>query len=540
MKKYLSLLLAAMTMFGCNSNKEESPTLVHTAQGLVDGLVQNDIIVYKGIPYAAPPVGELRWKEPQPHAAWDTILQAFNFGPDPMQPNLFGDMNFKGNGRSEDCLYLNIWAPKEKTTAGYPVLIYFNGGGLMAGSGSEPRYAGDSLAHYGVISITANYREGIFGFLAHPELSAESPNHASGNYGFLDQIAAIKWVSENIAAFGGDPGKITIAGESAGSFSVSALMTSPLVSTKIAGVIGSSGAQLNPYISKPLKEGEVAGKALVDASGFGSISELRELPAERIQQMFPPTGMYDLLIDGYAFVESPDAVFAKGEQAQVPLMAGWNSLEATPAGGLRGKESTLKNFAANQAERFGKDTDSILKAYGILSDADVTGWPAVNLCSDLFTGYVTWKWCDMHSKTCAQPVFRYKFGQPRPAMTAAMQGKVAGLAGGVRDRDENEPEPVAYPEGAVHSADIEYAMGNLATNEVYEWTETDYAVSAIFVQMYANFVKYGNPNGEGVPEWTPINGQNIAPVMHINAESKQVLDTSVENRYLVLDRFFNK
>jgi len=410
----------------------------------------------------------------------------------------------------------------------------------MAGSGSEPRYAGDSLAHYGVISITANYREGIFGFFAHPELSAESKYHASGNYGFLDQIAAIKWVYENVAAFGGDPNKITIAGESAGSFSVSTLMTSPLVIGKIAGAIGSSGAELTPYTCKTLQEAEEMGQKLIHEAGFADVASLRALSAEELQMLFPPRGMSDLIVDNYAFVQTPDEVFAQGKQAQVPLLAGWNTLEGTPDGLLRGQAPTVKNFREGLKARFGADTDEVLKAYGITTDDAVVDWPAIDLCSDLFTGFVTWKWCDIHSKTCAQPVYRYKFGQPRPAMTEAMQGKVAGLAGGVLDREENEPEPTHYPAGAVHSADIEYAMGNLTTNEVYAWTETDYAVSKLFVQMYVNFVKTGNPNGAGVPEWTPINAQPVAPVMYINATSELKADAALENRYQTLDRIYNK
>lgn len=538
--RYSYSLLLVLGLLGCAKSTTDLAPRAVTSNGIIEGVLQEDIVVYKGVPFAEAPVGDLRWHEPVAHASWDTVYKAYDFGPDPMQPNIFGDMNLLGKGRSEDCLYLNIWAPAEKSVSGYPVLIYFNGGGLMAGSGSEPRYAGDSLAHYGVISITANYREGIFGFFAHPELSAESNYHASGNYGFLDQIAAIKWVHENIAAFGGDPSKITIAGESAGSFSVSALMTSPLVIGKIAGAIGSSGAELKPYASKSLKEAEQIGVDMVNQAGFADVASLRALPAEELQMLFPPRGMSDVIIDNYAFLKSPDEVYMEGAQAQIPLLAGWNTLEGTPDGMLRGQTPTVKNFKEGLKSRFGTDTDEVLKVYGITSDEAVVGWPAIDLCSDLFTGFVTWKWCDIHSKTCAQPVYRYKFGQPRPAMTEAMQGKVAGLAGGVRDRGVDEPEPTAYPAGAVHSADIEYAMGNLSTNEVYAWTDTDYAVSAQFVQIYANFVKYGNPNGAGVLEWTPINAQTVAPVMYINAHSEMKADASLEKRYQTLDRIFNK
>ena len=236
MKKLLFAVLPLL-LWSCTETPKLPANQAQTESGIVEGVYSEDnaIVVFKGVPFAAAPVGELRWKEPQPVQPWDTIRPCYEFGDDPAQPSLFGDMNFKGPKKSEDCLYLNIWKPVD--AQGCPVLIYFNGGGLMAGSGSEPRYAGDSLAHHGIVSITANYREGIIGFLAHPDLTAESPNHTSGNYGILDQAAAIKWVFDNIEGFGGDPNRITIVGESAGSFSVSVLMASPLSRGYLAGAI---------------------------------------------------------------------------------------------------------------------------------------------------------------------------------------------------------------------------------------------------------------------------------------------------------------
>lgn len=212
--------------------------------------------IFKGVPFAAPPVGDLRWKEPQPVVKREGVYKADHFGPRPMQANVFGDMNFRSDSMSEDCLYLNIWTPAETGDEKLPVLVYFYGGGLVAGSGCEPRYAGESMARRGIVSITVNYRLGIFGFLAHPELTKESPNHSSGNYGYLDQNAALKWVKTNISAFGGDPGRITIAGESAGSSSVSAQLCSPLSKDLIAGAIASSGSLLGTLPPAKLAEGE--------------------------------------------------------------------------------------------------------------------------------------------------------------------------------------------------------------------------------------------------------------------------------------------
>lgn len=225
MKKLL--LSLAVVFLALGAMAQDGPK-VKTAQGVLEGTDISGIKAFKGVPFATPPVGDLRWKAPQPAQKWDGVRKATDFGPNPMQEKLFGDMNFGTSVNSEDCLYLNIWTPTKNYNEKLPVLIYFNGGGLMAGSGSEPRYAGNAMARKGIISVTANYREGIFGFFAHPELSKETSYKGSGNYGYLDQVAAIQWVKDNIAAFGGDPSRITIVGESAGSMSVSALMASPL------------------------------------------------------------------------------------------------------------------------------------------------------------------------------------------------------------------------------------------------------------------------------------------------------------------------
>ena len=239
--KFVMMALVAMAIQACSQQRAEMTLQVKTQAGVVEGIAEDGIKKFLGVQFAAAPVGDLRWKAPQPVPAWEGVREAKAFGNDPMQPNIFGDMSFRGASRSEDCLYLNIWTPANYVDEGLPVLIYFNGGGLMAGSGSEPRYDGTAIAQLGVIGVTANYREGVFGFFAHPELTAEASYKGSGNYGFLDQVAAIKWVKDNIASFGGDPARINIVGESAGSFSVSLLMTSPLSKGDIAGAMLSSG-----------------------------------------------------------------------------------------------------------------------------------------------------------------------------------------------------------------------------------------------------------------------------------------------------------
>ena len=537
---------ALCCLSACNQKKGEEVTLqVKTHYGVLEGFEENGVKKFLGVPFAQAPVGELRWKAPQPVQPWEGVREAKQFGDDPMQPNVFGDMNFRGPGRSEDCLYLNIWTTATTTADALPVLIYFNGGGLMAGSGSEPRYDGSSIAKEGVIGVTANYREGVFGFFAHPELTAASDYKGSGNFGFLDQVAAIKWVKENIAAFGGNPERITIVGESAGSFSVSLLMCSPLSKNLIAGAMLSSGAEVLPYEPTSQADADAAGAALLKEAGIASLADAMAINADSLQKMLPPRGMANVVLDGYFMSESADAVFEKGEQAQVPLLAGWNSLEAHPMQVLQGQAPTVQNYKNALKAQFGDKTDDIFNAYGITTDEDVMSQKGFNLVSDLFTGFPTWKVCDYHAKT-GQPVYRYHYMHPRPQVSAKMGDKTAALAGGVREKTAEEKkaeaqQPAIAP-GAVHSADIEYAMGTLDTNEYYDWQKEDYDISKLVLTYYANFCKTGNPNGEGLPQWTAITKDNLdaAPVMIIDVESKEVASKEKENAYRTLEKFYKE
>ena len=540
------LAVAGLALFSaCTQKQATEVTLqVQTKYGILEGFEQDGVKKFLGVPFAQAPVGDLRWKAPQPLQAWDGIREAKQFGDDPMQPNIFGDMSFRGPARSEDCLYLNIWTTATTTADALPVLIYFNGGGLMAGSGSEPRYDGSSIAKEGVIGVTANYREGVFGFFAHPELTATSDYKGSGNFGFLDQVAAIQWVKENIAAFGGDPAKITIVGESAGSFSVSLLMCSPLSKNLIAGAMLSSGAEVLPYEPTSQTDADAAGAELLKQAGIASLADAMAMNADSLQNILPPRGMASVVLDGYFMTESADAVFEKGQQAQVPLLAGWNSLEGHPSQSLKGQAPTLQNYKNAMKAQFGDMTDEIFEAYGIVSDEDVLNQKGLDLASDLFTGFPTWKVCDYHVKTSGQPVYRYHYMHPRPQVSAKMGDKVGALAGGVREKTAEEKkaeaqQPAIAP-GAVHSADIEYAMGTLDTNEYYDWQEDDYAISKLFLTYYANFCKTGNPNGEGLPQWTAITKDNLdkAPVMKIDVESAEVASPEKENAYRTLEKFY--
>jgi para-nitrobenzyl esterase len=544
-KSFAMLAIAGIAILSACTEKKaaEVGLQVKTQYGVLEGFEEDGVKKFLGVPFAQAPVGELRWKAPQAVLPWEGIREAKAFGDDPMQPDIFGDMNFRGSGRSEDCLYLNIWTTAATTADGLPVLIYFNGGGLMAGSGSEPRYDGSSIAKEGVIGVTANYREGVFGFFAHPELTAASDYKGSGNYGFLDQVAAIQWVKENIAAFGGDPAKITIVGESAGSFSVSLLMCSPLSKNMIAGAMLSSGAEVLPYVPSSQADADATGEELLKKAGIASLADAMAMDADSLQKILPPRGMANVVIDGYFMKESADEVFEKGEQAQVPLLAGWNSLEGHPSQSLRGQAPTLQNYKNAMKAQFGEMTDEIFEAYGITTDEDVLSQKGLDLASDLFTGFPTWKVCDYHAKS-GLPVYRYHYMHPRPQVSAKMGDKVGALAGGVREKTAEEKkaeaqQPAIAP-GAVHSADIEYAMGTLDTNEYYDWQEEDYAISKLFLTYYANFCKTGNPNGEGLPQWTAITKENLdaAPVMKIDVESAEVGSPEKENAYRTLEKFY--
>lgn len=527
----LALMLLSTGIFAQNAPQ------VTTADGIIEGVNESGLKVFKGVPFAAPPVGDLRWKAPQPVEKWQGVRKTVEYGPNPMQENLFGDMNFGTSKNSEDCLYLNIWTPAKTMNEKLPVLIYFNGGGWMCGSGSEPRYAGDALARKGIISITANYREGIFGFYSHPQLSKETSYKGSGNYGLMDQTAAIKWVRDNIAAFGGDPERITIVGESAGSYSVSALMASPLSKNLFAQAMGSSGSVLGYTKGYTLKEAEKEGEATMKAMGCKSIKEMRAMSAEELLKKSGVKAMPRYVVDGYFFTEQPYTTFSKGEQAKVPLLIGGNNYEMSTAYVLRGKPATVANAKETARTVFGDFTDEAFRLYGINSDADVTGQPGIDLASDMFIDYSTWKWGNMHKLTGGQPVYRYRFCHPRPAM--AVKGKVAGLAGGTQDATDANATPATDP-GAVHSADIEYAMATLPTNRVYDWQPADYTVSEIFSNYYVNFVKTGNPNGLGLVEWPTTNGKTVAPVLQIDVNTTVTTNPQMEKRYEAFDKYFWK
>src|SRR5271165_167727 len=319
---------------------------------------------YKGIPYAAPPVGPLRWRPPQPVAPWNGVRSAEAFGPNSLQGVVFDDIDPTACGVSEDCLYLNVWTPAAPWGAErLAVLVWVHGGGFVVGSGSEPRYDGTRLAARGIVVVTLNHRLNALGFLAHPELSCESGHGASGNYGMLDLVAALQWVRRNIETFGGDADMVTIAGESAGSEAVSALMASPLAKGLFVRAIGESGAMFatpSRFLA-PLPEAEADGIAFMRKVGAANLRGLREAPAEAILAAAPGLG-YRPIVDGRFLPKPPAAIFAAREQSDVPLMAGWNRDEGFNFALLQG-EAAKRPYADLVREIFGDHTEAALRFY---------------------------------------------------------------------------------------------------------------------------------------------------------------------------------
>ncbi|HEV8186847.1 MAG TPA: carboxylesterase family protein [Pyrinomonadaceae bacterium] len=490
---------------------------VQTANGTVEGrgVQPSGVRIFRGIPFAQPPAGDLRWREPQPVNNWKGVRQAVDFGPRCMQARIFDDMIFRSNGVSEDCLYLNVWTPAKSARERLPVLVYFYGGGFVSGDGSEPRYDGESMAAKGIVVVTVNYRLGVFGFMSHPELTKESPHNASGNYGLLDQNAGLQWVQRNIASFGGDPKRVTIAGESAGSISVSAHMVSPLSKNLIAGAIGESGAITGALSAVPRTKGEEQGSKFGASLGAQSLAALRAIPSQQILDAaskggWASVGRFPLTIDGYFLTDDPATTYAAGKQAHVRLMAGWNSEEVGWGALLGSAQPTLDNYKNAVAKLYATRADEVLKLYPATTTDEVMQ-AASDLASDRFISYSTWKWADLHAKTSGAAVYRYLYARPRPAM-----------------KTQNTPPA----RGASHSAEIEYALGNLKTNDVYAWTPDDYKVSNVMQSYFANFIKKGNPNGAGLPEWPALGS---GKVMRLDVESRAESDTT-RKRYLFLDQ----
>jgi para-nitrobenzyl esterase len=512
-----ALLLAGMSVAAAGQ--------VRTEAGSVEGSVGTDgkVQIFKGIPYAAAPVGALRWKEPQPVPAWQGVKKATEFGARCMQGNVFGDMVFRDAAPSEDCLYLNVWTPKTSPDAKLPVMVWIYGGGFQAGATSEPRQDGEHLAHKGVVVVSMNYRLGIFGFFSHPELTKESPHHASGNYGLMDQADALQWVHKNISLFGGDPDNVTIFGESAGSFSVSALMASPLSKGLIHRAIGESGAFLGRTPNtKPLPDSEQYGVKFAQFIGADTLEKLRGMTSQQI--LDAATKDKDAFrfipnIDGYFFPESPAEIYAKGEQAHVALLAGWNHDEGNYHQFFGHDAPTKENYVKKIEQMFGDKAPEVLKLFPGQTDEQAKSSADLLRSAD-FIAYGTWKWIEMQMKLADVPVYRYEFDQAPPIPPSGP----AALDG-----------PRAY-----HSAEIEYVFEDLDSKKVdskpVDWRPEDYVLSELMSSYWTNFAKTADPNGRGgLPKWPRYDAKVAYMTMHLGAKSHAMPDQQ-RAQYELLDK----
>jgi para-nitrobenzyl esterase len=475
---------------------------IGTQNGLVNGTVEDGLHVYRGIPFAAPPVGALRWREPQPAANWSGTSPADKFAPACMQaPSpLTGT---QGLAVSEDCLYLNVWSPAKSATQRLPVMVWIYGGGFVGGATSVPLYGGEQLAHKGVVVVSVAYRVGPLGFFAHPELSAEgkkfSGHQASGNYGLLDQIAGLRWVQKNIAAFGGDPRHVTLFGESAGGISASMLAASPLARGLFRGVISESGGSFGPTRtpSAPgeniptLADAERGGAALGQRLNAKSLAELRRVPAEELLKgASGQAGVSWPVLDGWVIVDDQYKLYAAGKYHDTPILIGTNSNE----GGLFrfALANSRDGYVAAVQKRFGPQADNLLKTYPA-TDAE---WLQSNkdLVRDATFGWHTWAWANLQAKTGTSKVYVYYFDHQPPRA---------------------EMSPFKNEIGAIHADELVYVFGHLDRQKL-PWTVADYAISDAITTYWTNFAKHGDPNGAGVPSWPAFTTATQA-TMHFDA-----------------------
>jgi para-nitrobenzyl esterase len=502
-KRNLLLLAVATLLLGACTKLQ--PGQVKVEGGIIQGTVTEDLTIYKGIPFAAPPVGDLRWKAPQPVEKWEGVKQTIDYAPAPMQGGN------PASGKSEDCLYLNVWTPAKSDKEKLPVLVWIYGGGFSFGSTSDPVHNGEHLARKGVVLVSVAYRVGQLGFLAHPELSAENPNNVSGNYGLLDQIAGLQWIKNNIAAFGGDPNKVTIFGESAGGISVSMLCASPLTKGLIHGAISQSGGSFGPTRPttfpgenmKQLQQAEQEGVEYAQKVGAASIAELRKMDADKLPMGMGMGGAWPI-VDGYVIPDDQFKLYKAGNYNDIPVLIGYNSDEGLsfPAG------RTPEEYVASVQRRFGPYADSLLQAYPLTNNE--VKRPARNLMRDAAFGWHTWSWARLQSQTGKSSVFLYYFDQHA-------------------QREEGSPQA---DHGTPHGVDVPFVFKNLDANS----PQSDLEISEIMATYWTNFAKNGDPNGEGVTQWPAFSNEH-PQAMYLGPDARVGLVPD-EASLKVLDAYF--
>jgi para-nitrobenzyl esterase len=462
-----SMLLIALPLVAASNDP------VKTESGSVSGVAGNSpsVRIYKGIPYAAPPVGDLRWKAPKAAATWTGVKKADSYGTSCMQAPYPENSPYSSENSAkigEDCLYLNVWTAAKSAREKRPVMVWIHGGALTRGSGSTPNYDGEHLAEKGVIVVTINYRLGVFGFFAHPELTKESDRNASGNYGFMDQIAALEWVQKNIVNFGGDPKRVTIFGESAGSWSVNVLTASPLAKGLFQRAIGESGAQFARVGS--LADAEKSGERFAKNAGAETLTALRAKPAADLMKV--TGGGSSPVVDGYLLPKDVRTIYAEGKQNDVPLLLGSNADEGTA---FTGATVRAEGFKTSAKSRFGDLADSYLKIYPANSDDEARKSSAAAMRDQTF-GWEMRTWARMQNNTGKSKVYLYYFSKVPPGDWGAKLG-------------------------AYHASEIAYVF-----ETVKDGTPADKKLSDEMSSYWVNFATTGDPNGKALPKWPMFEG----------------------------------
>ncbi|MCA0365679.1 MAG: carboxylesterase family protein [Bacteroidetes bacterium] len=468
MKKLLFLTLISLSSLAQN--------IVATVNGKVEGYIKENLRIFKGIPFAAPPIGEFRWKAPQPVKNWTGVKKCNSFSASPIQnkpaPFYCWSEEFiaKPEPLSEDCLYLNVWTTSKSTKEKQPVMVWIYGGGLSSGSANCDIYDGEEMAKKGVVFVSVNYRVGVLGFMAHPELTKESGYHASGNYGFLDQIAALKWVQKNIAAFGGDPSNVTILGQSAGAFSVNALIASPLAKGLFHKAIPQSGGLLSRMLSQNLTEAEKQGVKFMELAKANSIADLRKISADEMQRLSNDrnAGRFGVTYDNYVLPSDILAYFKAGKHNQVPIMTGW----VTGDGGLMGNSNiSLENYLKEVREKYADKAETFLSIFPATNDDEAKAMKAKQ-------GLINFAGLPSHllATLTNKPAYLYQFSHVPP----------------------DKPDFPNY--GAFHTSEVPYALHTLHLWN-RPWQQFDKDLENTMSSYWVNFAKTGNPNGAGLPEW---------------------------------------
>jgi para-nitrobenzyl esterase len=477
-RKTLFLAFGLAVLAGAAARAQEAPALeLAIDAGKISGAALEDgVRVYRGIPFAKPPVGALRWRPPEPVAPWEGVRRCVEFGPSCPQPaSLIGNVPGK---ESEDCLYLNVWTGARTPADRLPVMVWIHGGSHTTGAGSVPTYDGADLARQGVVLVTINYRLGPFGNFAHPLLSAESEHHSSGNYGLEDEIAALGWVKKNVAAFGGDPSRVTIFGESAGAQDVTCLLVSPLAKGLFQRAIAESGTAMTHL--RRLAEQESVGEKIAKDLHADSLALLREKSADEILAAAKPTQGFFAegnrlgpLVDGWCLPEDPGELVEAGKTAHVPVLTGTNADEGTiftrplPVKHKAGYELLARRLYGDQAA-------AVLALFPVEKDADLEGA------------------LDAVTRVSA-------FVAPARRLVRAVAK--AGDKAWLYEFTRVPAAAKALSLGAFHGLEIRYVFANLDASKSMRYEAADRALSKVMSALWVRFATTGDPNGEGLPAW---------------------------------------